>query len=177
MAGSRSATVALRIATRLVICRSRRARESRPARRSLCDLRKGVCVCVCACVCVGVCLKMRIASRLVICVSCASRAGVALRATVAMRPPRRRNGLPVDAHRCATNQLSSAPRVKGGRRIAARLVICPARRARGSRCAHRSLCGLRSGGTVWGGGLPRDPAGPCRQGRQGQATRPGRAAY
>ena len=148
MAGSRSATVALRIATRLVICRSRRARESRPARRSLCDLRKGVCVCVCVCVCGGLpedahrfaaghmcvlrvarggraarngcyatsateersacrCASLRDKSiveraarkggKAHRCaaghMSCASRAGVALRASVVMRPPQRWNGL------------------------------------------------------------------------------------
>ena len=42
----------------------------------------------------------------------ASRAGVALRASVAVRPPQRWNGLPEDAHACATNHKSNASRVK-----------------------------------------------------------------
>ena len=40
----------------------------------------------------------------------ASRAGVALRASVATRPPQRWNGLPEDAHGCATSHWSNASR-------------------------------------------------------------------
>ena len=85
----------------------------------------------------------RIAARLDF-LSCPSRARVALRASVAMRPPQRWNGLPEDANRCSANQMSSASHVNERRRIAARLVLCRARRARGLRCAHRSLRGLRA---------------------------------
>ena len=60
----------------------------------------------------------------------ASRAGVALRASVAMRPPQRSNGLPEDAHRCATSHWSNASRVQDRRCSPARLVLCRARRAR-----------------------------------------------
>ena len=66
----------------------------------------------------------------------ASRAGVALRASVATRPPQRWNGLPENARVCATARLSSASRVQGGGCIAARMVLCRARRvARGGRAA------------------------------------------
>ena len=70
----------------------------------------------------------------------ASRAGVALRASVATRPPQRWNGLPEDARVCATARLSSASRVQYGRCIAALMVFCRTRRARRSRCARRPPC-------------------------------------
>ena len=70
----------------------------------------------------------------------ASRAGVALRASVATRPPQRWNGLPEDARVCATARLSSASRVQYGRCIAALMVLCRTRRARRSRCARRPPC-------------------------------------
>ena len=54
-----------------------------------------------ATLCYDVLLGERIAARLVLLMG-ASRAGVALRASIATRPPQRWNGLPEDAHRCAT---------------------------------------------------------------------------
>ena len=114
------------------------------------------------------------------------RARVALRASVALRPPQRWNGLPT---RMSARRIIGEPRRARGSRLAhrslrdlrnggtvclkmrmsARLVLCRTRRAWGSRCAQRSLCDLRRGGRR---GVPAD-AHRCATSHLSNASRPG----
>ena len=94
----------------------------------------------------------------------ASRAGVALRASVATRPPQRWNGLPEDARVWATARLSSASR-DGSLSNASRAEVALRASAAMLRCA-----------MLWESAQLRDWSSDTRVARGGRATRLGRYA-